>query len=49
MSNEEKIERLETVLGTLILWLYKELGSAAVDELHHMLTAETQTTTGGGE
>jgi len=38
MSDQERIERLEAVLGTLILWLYREIGESGVAELHQMLS-----------
>ncbi len=33
MSTEERIERLEDVVGTLIAWLHRELGTQAATRL----------------
>jgi hypothetical protein len=41
MDDQQRIERLEYVLGTLITWLHGTLGSDAVRDLVDMLVSPT--------
>ena len=38
MTDEERIERLESVLALLITWLHRELGTQAASNLLEALT-----------
>lgn len=40
MTDKERIDRLEEVLGTLIAWLHRELGTQAAQKLIAMLEQE---------
>ena len=42
MTDVERIERLEKVLGTLVVWLWSELGSENVERLLDMLKEESK-------
>jgi len=42
MTPEQKIQRLEQTLGTLIAWLARELGDSSTQKLLEMLEKETK-------
>jgi len=42
MTPEQKIQRLEQTLGTLIAWLARELGDSNTQKLLEMLEKETK-------
>lgn len=44
MTQEQKIERLEKTVGTLITWLRRELGDQAVLSLLKMLNKDADET-----